>query len=107
MKQMCKKKFQSPCVCRNELSKPRWPNCVCKLGRGSFTDYSKATRVRKFYTAYTGVVETNFLKDMRGKQGKLNDKNDYTIRSEERLLTCKYVNEILSISEIHKPPGLN
>jgi len=28
------------------------------LGRASFTDYSKATRVRKFYTAYTGVVET-------------------------------------------------
>ena len=23
MKQMCKKKFQSPCVCRNELSNPR------------------------------------------------------------------------------------
>ena len=44
---------------------------------------------------------------MRGKQGKLYDKNDYTIRSEERLLTCKYVNEILSISEIHKRPGLN
>jgi len=29
------------------------------LGRSSFTDYSKATWVRKFYTAYTGVVETN------------------------------------------------
>jgi len=42
MKQMCKKKFQSPWV-----------------DRASFTDYSKATRVRKFYTAYTGVVETN------------------------------------------------
>jgi len=27
----------------------------------SFTDYSKATRVRKFSTAYTGVAETNFL----------------------------------------------
>ena len=23
MKQMCKKKFLSPCVCRNELSNPR------------------------------------------------------------------------------------
>jgi len=23
MKQMCKKKFQSPCVCRNKLSNPR------------------------------------------------------------------------------------
>jgi len=23
MKQMCKKKFQSPCVCHNELSNPR------------------------------------------------------------------------------------
>jgi len=23
MKQMCKKKFQSPCVCRNTLSNPR------------------------------------------------------------------------------------
>jgi len=34
---------------------------VCKLGRASFTDYSKATRVRKFYTANTGVIETNFL----------------------------------------------
>jgi len=43
MKQMCKKKFQSPFVC-------------C---RASFTDCSKATRVRKFYMANTGVVETN------------------------------------------------
>ena len=32
-----------------------------QIGRASFTDYSKATRVRKFYTAYTGVVETNNL----------------------------------------------
>jgi len=42
-------------VCRNKLSNP------CCLGRASFTDYSKATRVRKFYTAYTGVVETNYI----------------------------------------------
>ena len=54
---MCKKKFQSTCVCRNKLSKPR---CRTVAGRASFTDYSKATRVREFYTAYTGVVETNF-----------------------------------------------
>ena len=46
--------FQSSCVYRNELSNPR------KLDRASFTDYSKATRVRKFNTAYTGVVEINF-----------------------------------------------
>jgi len=63
MKQMCKKKFQSPCVCLNELSNPR---CLtvsvnCKLGRASFIDYSKATRVRKFYTAYIGLIETNFI----------------------------------------------
>ena len=55
MKQMCKKKFQSPGECRNKLSNPR-----C-LGRVSFTDYSKATQVRKLYTAYTGMVETNIL----------------------------------------------
>ena len=30
----------------------------CYLGRASITDYSKATRVRRFYTAYTGEVET-------------------------------------------------
>ena len=27
----------------------------------SFTDYSKATRVRNLYTAYTGVVGTNTI----------------------------------------------
>ena len=31
------------------------------VGRASFTDYSKATLARMFYTAYTGVVETNYL----------------------------------------------
>ena len=36
------------------------PHCACKLSRASFTDYSKATRVIKFYMAYTGVVETNY-----------------------------------------------
>ena len=51
---MCEKKFQSPCVCRNERSNPR----VCKLDTTSFTDYSKATRVKKFYTAYTWVYFT-------------------------------------------------
>jgi len=55
MKKMCKKKFQSPCVCRNELSNPS-----CLLRRASFTDYSKTTRVRMFYTAYIEVVETNY-----------------------------------------------
>jgi len=30
------------------------------FGRASFTDYSKATRVRMFSTVYTGVVETNY-----------------------------------------------
>ena len=54
---MCKKKFQSPCVCRNKLSNPRWLTV-----QSLFTEYSKATRVRKLYTAYTGVVETNYLK---------------------------------------------
>jgi len=34
MKQMCKNLFQSPCVCRNELSNPR---CLT-VGRASFTD---------------------------------------------------------------------
>ena len=53
MKQMCKKKIQSPCVCRNELSNPRFLT--------SFTDYSKTTRVRKFYTVYTGVIEANYI----------------------------------------------
>jgi len=48
-----------------------------------------------------------FLKICVENKSKLYDKNDYTIRLEERLLTCKYVNEILSISEIHKRPGLN
>ena len=42
---MCKKKFQSPCVCRNKLSNPH-----------SLT--VSVNSVRKFYTAYTGVVET-------------------------------------------------
>ena len=32
-----------------------------RIGRASFTDYSKATRVRKLYTAYKGVVETNYI----------------------------------------------
>ena len=31
------------------------------LGRASFTDYSKATRVRKFYLAWTGVKDTNTI----------------------------------------------
>ena len=61
MKQMCQKRFESPCVCRNELSNSRCITVVCKLYRASFTDYNKATRVRKFYTAYTGVVETDNL----------------------------------------------
>ena len=43
--------FNHPCVYRIELSNPRFLT--------SFTDYSKTTRVRMFYTAYTGVVETN------------------------------------------------
>jgi len=36
------------------------PYCVGKPGR-SFTNYSKAARVRMFYTAYTGVVDTNYI----------------------------------------------
>ena len=51
MKQMCKKKFQSPRVCRNELSNPR---CL------SVAEPRLQTRVRKLYTAYTEVVETNY-----------------------------------------------
>ena len=47
---MCKKRFQSNYVYRYELA------------RASFTYYSKATRVRKFYTAYTGVIETNYIR---------------------------------------------
>jgi len=31
---------------------------VC-IGRASFTDYSKETRVIKFYTSCTGAVEIN------------------------------------------------
>jgi len=31
MKQMCQKRFESPCVCRNELSNPRYVTVVCKL----------------------------------------------------------------------------
>ena len=53
---MFQKKFQSPWVCRNKLSNPR---CLTMSHYASFRDYSKATRVKKFYTAYTGVVETN------------------------------------------------
>jgi len=30
------------------------------IGRASFTDYSKATRVSKFYTAYTRLVESYY-----------------------------------------------
>jgi len=56
MKQMCKKTFQSLCVCRNELLKPRWLTV-----QSLFTEYSKATGVRKLYTAYTGVVVTNSI----------------------------------------------
>jgi len=56
MKQMCKKKSQSPCVCRNKHCNPR---CLTKseLGRASFTDYIKATRG----TTYTGVAETKCM----------------------------------------------
>ena len=41
------------------------PHCVCKLDRASFTDYSKAARVRKTVTAYAGVVETNCIQRER------------------------------------------
>jgi len=34
-------------------------------GRASLTDYSKANRVRKFYTTYTGVVATYTLQYIR------------------------------------------
>ena len=34
---------------------------VASLGTASFTDYSKATRVRKFYPAWTGVMETKCI----------------------------------------------
>jgi len=55
MKQMCKQKYPSPLSCRNKLSNPRGlTRC-----RASFTDYSKATQVRKFYPACTGVMDTN------------------------------------------------
>jgi len=47
MKQMGKKKFQSPCVCRNELFNPR---CLT-------VSVNSAIWVEKLYTAYTGVVE--------------------------------------------------
>ena len=53
---MCKKKFQSPCVCRNTLYNPRWLTMSVNSA-----DCSKASQVRKFYTAYTGVVETNCI----------------------------------------------
>jgi len=46
----------------NFLRKPSLPHCVGKLDRAPFTDYNKATRVRKFYTAYTGVVKTNCIR---------------------------------------------
>jgi len=44
------------------------PHCVCKLDRASFTDYSKAARVRKIVTAYAGVVETNCIKRERERE---------------------------------------
>ena len=44
--------YASTRSCRNEISNPR---------RASFTDYSKATRVRKFDPAWTGVMDTNIL----------------------------------------------
>jgi len=46
-------------VFRDAYVIPYMVNCACKVNRASFTDYSKVTRVRKFVTAYTGVVETN------------------------------------------------
>jgi len=52
MKQMCKKKYPSPRSFRNELSNPRYL---------TFTDYSKASRVRKFYPAITCVMDINNL----------------------------------------------
>ena len=58
MKQMCKKMFKSPgYAVTNFLSlvASQWQSLVYRLL------YSKATRVRKFYTAYTGMVETNSL----------------------------------------------
>jgi len=54
MKQMFKTKFQSPCVCRNELSNPR-----CLTVSVNSTDPRLQTRVRQFYTAYTRVAENN------------------------------------------------
>ena len=68
---MCKKQFQSPCICRNELSnhhclavsvnsaEPRLHTTVKQLGLESSIQHtqgwlsSKATRVRKFYETYT------------------------------------------------------
>jgi len=53
MKQMCKKKFQKPCVCRNELSnprcftvsvnstEPRLQTTVRQLGLGSYIRYTQ------------------------------------------------------------------
>ena len=45
--------FNHPGVCRIELSNASCLIVVCKGGSVEFTDYSNATRVRKFGTAYT------------------------------------------------------
>jgi len=51
--------FNHPCVCRLELSNPRCLTVSVNSPEPPFTDYSKATRVRKFVAAYCdSVIET-------------------------------------------------
>ena len=60
MKQMCKKKFQSPCVCRNELSNPG-----CLTVSVTSSEPRLQTTVRQLgLKGYTGVVETNYTNSL-------------------------------------------
>jgi len=65
--------------------------------RASFTDYNKATWVRKFYTAYTGVLETNYLTQVR-----------YTSHIAQGFLELSNVSLSRSLSlNIHSPMNVN
>jgi len=68
MKQICKKIFQSPCVCRNELSNLRCLTLFVNSTEPRLQTTVRQLRLRKFYTAYTRVVETNYPGMVRKKE---------------------------------------
>ena len=57
---MCKKEFHSPCVCCNDLSNARCLTAPANSAKPCLQTTVRQLRVRKFYTVYTGAVETNY-----------------------------------------------